>query len=324
MASQRYAEALNAALAEEMERDPLVWVFGEDIATYGGVFKVTKDLLARFGEERVRDTPISEQTLAAMAVTAAMTGTRPVLEIMYADFLPLTVDALVNQASIYEYIWNGQVTMPFVLRTQGGGGAGAGAQHSKSLDAFVAHIPGLKVVAPATPADAKGLLKAAIRDDGPVIVLEHKLLYNTRGEVPDGDHLVEFGRARTAREGWDVSVFATSRMVHEALKAADALESEGVSVEVVDLRSLRPLDVPAIVASVEKTGHAVVVNEGWRFCGFAAELSAVIMENAFDALDAPVERVAGADMPIPYAEPLETAVLPGAAAIADACRRAVA
>lgn len=323
MASLRYAEALNAALAEEMERDPLVWVFGEDIATYGGVFKVTKDLLARFGEERVRDTPISEQTLAAMAVTAAMTGTRPVLEIMYADFLPLTVDALVNQASIYEYIWNGQVKMPFVLRTQGGGGAGAGAQHSKSLDAFVAHIPGLKVVAPATPADAKGLLKAAIRDDGPVIVLEHKLLYNTRGEVPDGDHLVEFGRARTAREGRDVSVFATSRMVHEALKAADALEADGVSVEVVDLRSLRPLDVPAIVESVEKTGHAVVVNEGWRFCGFAAELSAVIMENAFDALDAPVERVAGADMPIPYAEPLETAVLPGAAAIADACRSAV-
>jgi len=324
MASLRYAEALNAALREEMQRDPLVWVFGEDVATYGGVFKVTKDLVHEFGERRVRDTPISEQTLAAMAVSAAMSGTRPVLEIMYADFLPLTIDALVNQASIYEYIWAGQVKVPFVLRTQGGGGAGAGAQHSKSLDALVAHVPGLKVVAPSTPGDAKGLLKAAVRDDAPVIVLEHKLLYNTRGEVPDGDHLVAIGSARLAREGSDVSVFATSRMVHEALKAADALAEEGLSVEVVDLRTLRPLDVASVVESVERTGHAVVVNEGWRFCGYAAELSATIMENAFDALDAPVERVAGADMPIPYAEPLETAVLPGAEAIAAACRRATA
>jgi pyruvate dehydrogenase E1 component beta subunit len=324
MASLRYAEALNAALREEMARDPLVWVFGEDIAVYGGVFKVTKGLMEEFGERRVRDTPISEQTLAAMAVSAAMSGTRPVLEIMYADFLPLTVDALVNQASVYEYIWAGQVKLPFVLRTQGGGGAGAGAQHSKSLDAFAAHIPGLKVVAPSTPADAKGLLRAAIREDAPVIVLEHKLLYNTRGEVPDGDHVVPIGSARVAREGGDVSVFATSRMVHEALKAADQLAEDGISAEVVDLRSLRPLDVATIVDSVERTGHAVVVNEGWRFCGYAAELSATIMENAFDALDAPVERVAAADMPIPYSEPLETAVLPGAPAIAEACRRATA
>lgn len=324
MAMMRYAEALRAALREEMQRDPNVWLFGEDIAVYGGVFKVTKDLLAEFGPERVRDTPISEQTLTAMAVTAAMAGTRPVLEIMYADFLPLSIDALMNQASIYNYIWNDQVTMPFVLRTQGGGGAGAGAQHSKSLDALVAHIPGLKVVAPATAADAKGLLKAAIRDDHPVIFLEHKLLYNSRDEVPDGEHLVEIGKARIAREGHDVSIIASSRMVIESLKAAELLADEGISAEVIDLRSLRPLDRDTIRASIAKTHHAVVVNEGWRFCGYGAELSATIMETAFDELDAPVERVATHDIPIPYSEPLENAVLPDAAKIAAAARRAVA
>ncbi|MBA4222558.1 MAG: alpha-ketoacid dehydrogenase subunit beta [Methylobacterium sp.] len=324
MAMMRYAEALRSALREEMQRDPSVWLMGEDIAVYGGVFKVSKDLMAEFGPERVRDTPISEQTLTAMAVTAAMAGTRPVLEIMYADFLPLSVDALMNQASIYNYIWNGQVTMPFVLRTQGGGGAGAGAQHSKSLDALVAHIPGLKVVAPATAADAKGLLKAAIRDDHPVIFLEHKLLYNTRDEVPDGDHLVEIGKARIARAGSDVSIIASSKMVVDALKAADELAKEGISAEVVDLRTLRPLDRETIKASIARTHHAVVVNEGWRFCGYAAELSATIMESCFDELDAPVERVATHDIPIPYSEPLESTVLPDAAKIAAAARRALA
>lgn len=315
MAMMRYAEALNAALREEMQADPSVFLFGEDIARYGGVFKVTKGLLEEFGPLRVRDTPISEQALTAMAVSAAMTGTRPVLEIMYADFVPLCLDALVNQASIYDYIWNGQVRMPFVLRTQGGGGAGAGAQHSKSLDAMLAHIPGLKVVAPATPADARGLLKSAIRDPGPVIFLEHKLLYNLRGEVPEDAGTVPIGKAVTRREGKDVSIFATSKMVHEALAAAELLAEDGVSAEVVDLRSLRPLDLQAIVASVAKTHHAVVVNEGWRFCGYAAELSATIMDHAFDELDAPVARVTLPDMPIPYAEPLEAAMLPTAAKI---------
>jgi pyruvate dehydrogenase E1 component beta subunit len=312
MAMMRYAEALNAALREEMQADPSVFLFGEDIGRYGGVFKVTKGLMEEFGQTRVRDTPISEQALAAMAVTAAMTGTRPVLEIMYADFVPLTLDALVNQASIYNYIWNGQVKMPFVLRTQGGGGAGAGAQHSKALDSMLAHIPGIKVVAPSTPADAKGMLKAAIRDDQPVVFLEHKLLYNTRGEVPEGDVTVPLGKAATMREGGDISIFATSKMVVEALKAADLLASDGVSAEIIDLRSLRPLDVNAIVASISKTHHAVVVNEGWRFCGYAAELSATIMDHAFDELDAPVARVTLPDMPIPYSEPLETAMLPSA------------
>lgn len=324
MAIMRYGEALNAALREEMARDANVFVFGEDIATYGGVFKVTKGLLEEFGAQRVRDTPISEQTLAAMAVTAAMTGTRPVLEIMYADFMPLVLDALINQASVYEYIWAGQVQMPFVLRTQGGGGAGAGAQHSKSLDALVAHIPGLKVVAPASPADAKGLLKAAIRDAQPVVFLEHKLLYNMRDEVPDGDYVVEIGKARCVREGADISIFATSRMVVESQKAAELLAADGISAEVIDLRTLRPLDVNAIKRSIAKTHHAVVVNEGWQFCGYAAELSATIMDHAFDQLDAPVERVAMPDMAVPYSEPLEMAVLPNAHKIAAAARKALA
>jgi len=318
MALMRYAEALNAALREEMTADPSVFLFGEDIGRYGGVFKVTKGLMEEFGGGRVRDTPISEQAMTAMAVTAAMTGTRPVLEIMYADFIPLSLDALVNQASIYNYIWDNQVKMPFVLRTQGGGGAGAGAQHSKALDSMLAHIPGIKVVAPSTPADAKGMLKAAIRDDQPVVFLEHKLLYNTRGEVPDGDILVPLGKAATMREGRDISIFATSKMVVEAMKAADLLATDGVSAEVIDLRSLRPLDVNAIVASVAKTHHAVVVNEGWRFCGYAAELSATIMDHAFDELDAPVARVTLPDMPIPYSEPLETAMLPNAEKIRTA------
>ncbi|MFO0996473.1 MAG: alpha-ketoacid dehydrogenase subunit beta [Alphaproteobacteria bacterium] len=324
MATMHYAEALNLALREEMRRDPTVFLFGEDIGTYGGVFKVTRGLVEEFGPERVRDTPISEQTLAAMAVTAAMTGTRPVLEIMFADFMPLTFDALINQASLYEYLWADQVRLPFVLRTQGGGGIGASAQHSKSLDAMVAHIPGLKVVAPATPADAKGLLTAAIRDPHPVVVLEHKLLYNMRDEVPDGEHIVEIGRARIARPGTNVSIFATSRMVHESLAAASMLDAEGIAAEVIDLRTLRPLDLDAIKTSIAKTNHAVVVNEGWRFCGYVAELSATIMDHAFDDLDAPVERVAQLDMPIPYSEPLEMAVMPTAEKIAAAARRCVA
>ena len=324
MTMQRYAEALNDALREEMARDETVWLFGEDIANYGGVFKVTKNLKEEFGARRVMDTPISEQTLTAMAVTAAMTGTRPVLEIMYADFMPLTLDALTNQASIYEYIWADQVQMPFVLRTQGGGGAGAGAQHSKTFDALVAHIPGLKVVAPANVADAKGLLKAAIRDPQPVIFLEHKLLYNMRGDTPDGDHTCEIGQARIAREGTDVSIVASSKMVLDALKAADLLAEDGISADVIDLRTLRPLDNAAIVQSVAKTNRAVVVNEGWRFCGYGAELSATIMEQAFDHLDAPVERLGTTDMPIPYSEPLETTVLPDAEKIVAAARRTLA
>lgn len=324
MAMMRYAEALNAALREEMQRDPTVFLFGEDVGRYGGVFKVSKGLMEEFGESRVRDTPISEQSLAAMAVTASMTGTKPILEIMFADFLPLTIDALINQASVFSYLWEGQVEMPFVLRTQGGGGVGTGAQHAKCLDALVAHIPGIKVVAPATPADAKGLLKAAIRDPQPVVFLEHKLLYNIRGEVPDSDEIIPIGKARIAREGKDITILATSKMVLEAEGAAKLLAADGIDAEVIDLRSLRPLDLNAIKTSIAKTHHAVVVNEGWKFGGYVAELSATIMDHCFDDLDAPVERVAMPDMAIPYSEPLELAVLPSAAKIAAAARKALA
>lgn len=324
MTRMRYAEALNLALKEEMQRDPSVFLFGEDIGRYGGVFKVTRGLREEFGELRVRDTPISEQALTAMAVTAAMSGTRPVLEIMFADFMPLSLDALVNQASVFAYLWEGQVEIPMVLRTQGGGGAGTGAQHSKCLDAMVAHIPGLKVLAPVTPADARGLLKAAIRDPSPVIFLEHKLLYNSSGDVPDSDDVIPIGKARTVREGKDVSLIATSRMVLEAEAAAKRLAEDGIDAEVIDLRSLRPLDLGAIRKTVSKTHHAVVINEGWTFNGYASELSATIMDHCFDDLDAPVERVAMPDMPIPYSEPLERAVIPDAQRIADAARKALA
>lgn len=325
MTVMRYAEALNAALREEMQRDPSVFLFGEDIGRYGGVFKVSKGLRDEFGDARVRDTPISEQALTAMAVTAAMSGTRPVLEIMYADFLPLSLDALINQASVFTYLWEGQVDIPFVLRTQGGGGVGTGAQHAKSLDAMVCHIPGIKVVAPATPADAKGLLKSAIRDRQPVVFLEHKLLYNTRGDVPDGDEvLVPIGKAKTVVEGKHVSIFASSKMVIEAENAAKLLAKDGIEAEVIDLRTLRPLDLDAIRGSIAKTHHAVVVNEGWTFCGYASELSATIMEHCFDDLDAPVARVAMPDMAIPYSEPLEMAVLPNAVKIAAAAKKALA
>lgn len=323
MAKMRYAEALNAALHEEMERDPRVCVFGEDVGIYGGVFKVTKGLQQRFGEQRVRDTPIAEQAMTGLAIGAAMVGRRPVLEIMYVDFLPLCLDQLINQAAIASFIWAGQVSVPMVLRTQGGGGAGAAAQHSKSLDALVAHVPGLKVVAPATPADAKGLLVSAIRDPNPVVFLEHKLLYNTTGEVPDGEHLVPIGRSAVAREGRDISIIASSRMTVEALAAAEELAAEGIEAEVVDLRTLRPLDRPGIVASVKKTGRALVVNEGWRTGGVGAELSAVIMEEAFDWLDGPVRRLGTLDTPIPYSEPLEQRVVPGRVAIAREARLAL-
>lgn len=321
MRELRFAEALREALREEMLRDPSVVVLGEDVGAYGGVFKVTRDLLAELGPERVRDTPISEQAICGIAIGAAMMGLRPVVEIMYVDFLPLCLDQLVNQASVLPWIWNGQVRLPFVLRTQGGVGAGAAAQHSKSLEAWVAHIPGLKVVMPATPADAKGLLTAAIRDPNPVVLIEHKGLYNRSGPVPEGEHLVPIGPAAIRRPGRDVTIVATSRMVFEALAAADRLAAEGVSAEVVDVRTLRPLDVATIAESARRTHRVVVVNEGWRFAGFGAELAATIAEEAFAWLDAPVQRLGAADRPIPYAQPMEQASIPSADTIAAAARR---
>ena len=320
MRDMRYGDALHAALLDEMRRDDSVVVFGEDVGVYGGVFKVTRGLQAEFGDSRVRDTPIAEQAIAGMAIGAAMVGLKPVAEIMYVDFLPLTLDQLINQASIMHYVWAGQVTLPFVLRTQGGAGTGGGAQHSKSLEAIVAHVPGLKVVMPATPADAKGLLTAAIRDPNPVIFIEHKALYNTRGPVPDGEHVVPIGPAAIARPGTDATIVANSRMVLEALEAAGELAAEGISVEVIDARTLRPLDTATILASVQKTNRAVVVNEGCRTCGYAAEVAATMSELAFDDLDAPALRVSGVDVPMPYAANLEQLALPQPEQVVAAAR----
>ncbi len=301
-----------------MTRDPAVVVYGEDIATYGGVFRVTEGLLGEFGPERVLDTPISEATLTGMAVGASMMGLKPVLEIMYGDFLPLCLDALVNQASPARFIWAGQVSLPFVLRTQGGVGVGAGAQHSKSLDVMVAHIPGIKVVAPAFPVDAKAMLIAAIRDPDPVVFLEHKLLYNSSGEVPDAVPPGVLGRAAIVRPGTDVSIIASSRMVLEALKASERLSELGCSAEIIDIVTLRPLDIDTICTSVRKTRHAVVVNEGWRFCGYAAELSATIAEHCFYELDAPVQRIGMFDRAIPKSPTLESAAVPNSESIVAA------
>lgn len=320
MARLRYAEALREALRAEMARDPRVVLYGEDIGAYGGVFQVTRGLLAEFGPKRVRDTPISEAAMTGMTIGAAMAGLRPVLEIMYADFLPLALDMLVNQASALPFLWGNDVALPLVIRTQGGAGAGAGAQHSKSFDGMMAHIPGLKVVSPATPTDAMGLLRAAIRDPGPVIFLEHKLLYNLAEEVADNEFVTSIGTARIARAGRDVSILANARLVHEALAAADLLAAEGIAAEVIDLRTLRPLDSATILASVRRTSRAVVVNEDWRTGGFGAEVSAMIAEQALEYLDAPVARLGTRDCPIPYSQPLESTILPDRQQIAAAVR----
>jgi pyruvate/2-oxoglutarate/acetoin dehydrogenase E1 component len=306
----RYREAVSEALREEMRRDERVVVLGEDIGVYGGVFKVTSGFLEEFGETRVLDTPISEGGIVGCAVGAAMLGLRPVVEIMYADFLTLAMDQLANHAALLPFVYGDQIAVPLVVRTQGGAGASAGAQHSKSLEAWVAHIPGLRVAMPATPADAKGLLKTAIRETEPTVIFEHKLLYNTKGPVPDGDHLTPLGSAVIRRPGRDVTIVATSRMVLEALAAAEALVAEGIEAEVVDPRTLRPLDTATILESVSRTHRALVVYEAWRTGGFGAEIAAGIAEEGFDYLDGPVRRLGGRDLPIPYSPPLEAAVIP--------------
>jgi acetoin:2,6-dichlorophenolindophenol oxidoreductase subunit beta len=320
MARLRYAEALREALRAELARDSSVVLYGEDIGTYGGVFQVTRGLLEEFGSRRVRDTPISEAAMTGMTIGAAMAGLRPVLEIMYADFLPLALDMLVNQASALPFLWGPDPSLPMVIRTQGGAGVGAGAQHSKSFDGMMAHIPGLKVVSPATPADAKGLLTAAIRDPGPVVFLEHKLLYNLADDVPENDEPTPIGPARIARAGGDVSIIANARMVHEALAAATVLADDGIAAEVIDLRTLRPLDTATVLESVRRTSRAVVVNEDWRTGGFGAEVSATIAEQALEHLDAPVVRLGMRDCPIPYSQPLEAAMLPDRSQIVAAVR----
>ena len=287
-----YREALNEALHEEMARDPAVFVLGEDVGRYGGVLQVTRGLFDEFGAKRVRDTPISEAGFIGIAVGAAMTGLRPVVEIMYIDFSALAMDQIVNQAAKVRYMFGGKASVPLVMRTQGGGGRGNAAQHSQSLEAWFVHVPGLIVVQPSTPYDAKGLLKSAIRDDNPVIFIEHKLLYNTNGPVPREEYLIPLGVADIKRPGKDVTIVATSRMVLFALEAAEKLAADGIDAEVIDPRTLKPLDLPTIVQSVEKTGRLVVVNEGPLTGGFTAEVAARVQREAFDWLDAPIMQVA--------------------------------
>ena len=304
-------EAIREALAEELSRDPAVFIMGEDVGRAGGIFMVTKGLYEEFGKDRVMDTPIEEAGIVGLAVGAAMTGMRPIVELMFTDFLPLAMEQLINQAAKMHYMTAGQVKVPMVLRATLGTGRGAAAQHSQSLHALVAHIPGLKVVMPSTPYDAKGLLKAAIRDDNPVIFLEHKMCYNTvKGPVPTREYLLPLGVADVKREGQDVTLVAISRMVHVALAAAETLARDGISAEVVDPRTIKPLDKATILKSAIKTGRAVVIDEGHLSYGVTAEIAALIADEAFDYLDAPVKRLAAMDTPVPMAPILEVATIP--------------
>ncbi len=320
MAVIRYREALNAALREEMTRDERVMLMGEDIGVFNGAFKVTAGLLAEFGEQRVRDTPISENTIVGMGVGAAMTGLRPVVELMTINFSLLALDQIVNHAAHIHYMFGGQVNVPLVVRMPQGAGHQLGPTHSHSWEAMFLHVPGLLVATPSTPADAKGLLKAAIRDENPVVFIEHEYLYGQRGEVPDDDDfVVPFGVAAVRRPGTDVTIVGISRMAVTAESAAAVLaEQHGIEAEVIDPRTLRPLDLDTILASVRKTNRCVVVEEGWPHGGVGANLSALIAEHAFDDLDAPVARVAGADVPMPYSRPLEQLAFPHEAEIVEA------
>ena len=312
MAELRYREALNAALREELARDERVLLMGEDIGVFGGAFKVTAGLLEEFGERRVRDTPISENTIVGIGVGAAMAGLRPVVELMTVNFALLAFDQIVNSAAHVRYMFGGQVTVPLVIRMPQGAGHQLGPTHSHCLEAMFLHVPGLLVAVPATSADAKGLLKTAIRDENPVIFIEHESLYGIRGDVPDGEDVtVDFGRARIARAGSDVTIVGVSRMALTAERAAETLAREhGVEAEVIDPRTLRPLDLDTILVSVKKTNRCVVVEEGWPHGGVGANLAALIAEHAFDDLDAPIARVSGADVPMPYSKPLEEIAFP--------------
>ncbi len=319
MAELRYREALNSALREELARDQRVVLMGEDIGVFGGAFKVTEGLLEEFGEERVRDTPISENTIVGIGVGAAMTGMRPVVELMTINFALLALDQIVNHAAHIHYMFGGQARVPLVVRMPQGAGHQLGPTHSHCLEAMFLQVPGLLVAVPATAADAKGLLKSAIRDENPVVFIEHESLYGVRGEVPEEEQLVPFGVARTAREGSDVTIVGISRMAVSAERAAKTLSQEhGVEAEVIDPRTLRPLDLDTILASVRRTNHCVTVEEGWPHGGVGANLAALIGEQAFDDLDAPVTRVTGADVPMPYSKPLEDIAYPHEAQIVAA------
>lgn len=311
MSELTFAQAIRAAIREEMLRDDRVFLLGEDIGVYGGAFGVTDGLLAEFGPERIRDTPISEAAIAGAAIGAALGGLRPIAEFQFFDFILLAMDQLINQAAKIRYMFGGTVSVPLVVRGPAGSGTGAAAQHSQSLEALFTHIPGLKVVAPSTPADAKGLLLASIRDPNPVIFVEHKLLYRMRGEVPDGDVVVPLGKADVKRAGRDVTIVATQIMVPRALAAADRLAGEGIECAVIDPRTLAPLDMATIEASVARTGRVLVIHEAVKQGGIGAEIAARIAEGpAFDYLDAPIRRLAGQPVPIPYNKELERCAVP--------------
>ncbi len=316
-----YRDALREALREEMRRDPSIFLLGEDIGRYwGGAFKVTEGLAEEFGDERVRDTPISESAIIGTAVGAAITGMRPVAEIMFGDLTALAMDQIANQAAKIRYMFGGQVRCSLVIRTPFGAGVNIASHHSQSLEAWFMHVPGLHVAVPSTPYDAKGLLKTAIRGSNPVFFCEHKLLYPIEGEVPEEEYMIPFGVADVKREGDDVTVVATLYMVHKALNAAEELEEEGISVEVVDPRTLTPLDKQAITKSVKKTGRIVIVSEDCKTAGVSAEIAAIVAEEALDYLDAPIKRVAEPDTPIPFSPPLEQYVIPNEKSIMKAVK----
>ncbi|MGH7528834.1 MAG: pyruvate dehydrogenase complex E1 component subunit beta [Gemmatimonadales bacterium] len=321
MPTLTYRDALNQALREEMQRDHAVFLMGEEVGVYQGAYKVSRGLLEEFGPERVVDTPIAELGFAGIGVGAAMAGLRPVIEFMTWNFALLALDQIVNSAAKMLYMSGGQIPIPIVFRGPNGAALQLSSQHSQAWDSWLSHIPGLKVVAPATPADAKGLLKAAIRDNNPVVVLEGEMLYNMKGDVPEGEHLVPIGRADIKREGVDVTLICHSKTLSLTLKAAEQLAADNVSAEVLDLRSLRPLDEAAILESVAKTNRAVVVEEGWPHAGIGAQVVDVIQRDGFDDLDAPVQRVTQADVPLPYAKQLERAAKPSPDRVIAAARR---
>jgi pyruvate/2-oxoglutarate/acetoin dehydrogenase E1 component len=319
-----FVEALRTTLEEEMRRDPSLMLIGEDIGKYGGIFGATKGLLQEFGPLRVRNTPISESAIIGAALGASMTGIRTVAELMYVDFTTCAMDQIVNQVAKMHYMSGGKLRIPLVIRTHGGGGRGNAAQHSQNLEAWFLHVPGLKIVMPSTPADAKGLLATAIRDDNPVLFIEHKLLYSTKGQVPEGEHLIPLGQADVKRVGTDVTIVTISHMVLKALRAAERLAADGIEAEVIDLRTLAPLDLETVLRSVRKTNRVVIAHEACRRGGFGGELAAQIQEEAFDVLDAPVLRVGALDVPIPYSKPMEEYVIPDEARIAGVVKRLLA
>ncbi|MDP6380876.1 MAG: alpha-ketoacid dehydrogenase subunit beta [Phycisphaerae bacterium] len=321
MAEITYREAVRDAIAEEMRRDERVFVMGEDVAIYGGAYQATKGLLEEFGEERIRDTAISEAAISGAAVGAAMCGLRPVAEIMYVDFMTIAMDQFVNQAGKNRYMFGGKTTVPMVLRTEGGAGRSIAAHHSQSLEAWFYHAPGVFVVMPATPYDVKGLLKTCIRDDNPILFIEHKMLYGDKGEVPDEEYLIPLGEAAIRREGSDVTLVSYSRMALMAAEAAEALAGDGIDAEVIDLRSIKPLDIQAILKSVKKTGRLILVSEAYKDGNIVCDIAMKVNEFAFDYLDAPIERVCAINAPVPMSPVLEDVAIPRTLDIVAAAKR---